>query len=164
MIHLSMIRAGSILALFSALLIGGCSGYRAPLIQLTSVTMTEESEEASVFTFELELQNPNLEPIELREFQYRLTLNGQEVYVGRRAASTTLHSEALQTIELPAVVRYQLLGWTRSDRPQTLSYELRGTLLYVTPGELAEILLDIGVRRPKVTFAKVGRLDLAEGR
>ena len=91
-------------------------------------------------------------------------MNGQEVYVGRRAASTTLHSHALQTIELPAVVRYKQLGWTQRDRPQSLSYELKGTLLYETPGELAEILLDIGVRRPKVTFAKVGRLNLIEGR
>ena len=126
--------------------------------------MTEESEEAVAFTFELELQNPNPEPIELREFHYRLSMNGQEVYVGRRAASITLHAHALQTIELPAVMRYHLFGWTRRDRPQSLSYELKGTLLYMTPGELAEILLDIGVRRPTVTFAKVGRLDLIEGR
>ncbi len=160
----SIPKAVSIFVLLSALMLCGCSGYRAPTIQLTSVTMTEESEEATAFTFKLELQNPNPEPIELREFHYRLSMNGREVYVGRRAASTTLHSHALQTIELPAVVRYEKLGWTQRDRPQTLSYALKGTLLYETPGELAEILLDIGVRRPKVTFAKVGRLNLIEGR
>lgn len=164
MIYRSIPNVGVTIALLSALMICGCSGYRSPSIQLTSVRMNEESEEASVFTFELELQNPNPEPIRLREFHYRLRMNGQEVYVGRRAASTTLHSHALQTIELPAVVRFQLLGWTRRERPQSLSYELTGTLLYETPGELAEILLDIGVRRPKVTFAKVGRLDITEGR
>ena len=164
MIYRSIPKAVSTFVQLSALLLCGCSGYRAPTIQLTSVTMTEESEEATALTFKLELQNPNPEPIELREFHYRLSMNGREVYVGRRAASTTLHSHALQTIELPAVVRYEKLGWTQRDRPQSLSYALKGTLLYETPGELAEILLDIGVRRPKVTFAKVGRLDLIEGR
>ena len=155
-LRLALVFGTSLLILF----LGGCSSYRPPSIQLMGVTIAEESDEAITLSFELELQNPNTEPIELREFRYEVSLNGQVVYSGRRAAGTTLHSRSVQHLNLPGVARYELLGWTRQTRPRIVDYQLSGTLLYLTPGELAEILLDTGVRRPTVNFSQVGQLTL----
>lgn len=147
--------------LFGGLLwAGGCSGYRPPSIQLVAVRLIEQTEEAAAFHFDLILENPNDEPIELREFRYVLRLDDVTVYVGRRAAGTTLHPETGNHISLPAVVRYDTMGWSNRSLPPAVEYHLSGELLYVTPGELAEILLDTGVRKPRVRFSRAGRLDL----
>lgn len=139
---------------------GGCSRYRPPSIQLVSVRLIEQTEEAAAFHFDMILENPNDEPIELREFRYTLNLDNANVFVGRRAAGTTLHPETGNQISLPVVVRYDTMGWSNRTLPPAVEYQLSGELLYVTPGELAEILLDTGVRKPKVRFSRAGRLDL----
>ena len=151
-----------IILFFGLLFAGGCSGYRPPSIQLVAVRLIEQTEEAAAFHFDLILENPNDEPIELREFRYSLNIDGVNVYIGRRAAGTTLHPETGNHISLPAVVRYDTMGWTNRSLPPAVEYQLSGELLYVTPGELAEILLDTGVRRPKVRFNRAGRLELPE--
>ena len=89
-----------------------------------------------------------------------LSVDDVTVYVGRRAAGTTLHPETGNHISLPAVVRYDTMGWSNRSLPPAVEYHLSGELLYVTPGELAEILLDTGVRKPRVRFSRAGRLDL----
>ena len=55
---------------------------------------------------------------------------------------------------MPAVVPFKRAGWT--GPPAQFRYEITGTLLYVTPGEFAEILLDTGLRRPKASFTMSG--------
>ena len=144
---------------FALLLATGCAGYRPPSIQLVGVRLVEQSDEAATFQFDLELKNPNDEPIELREFRYTLRLNDRDVFVGRRAATTTLQPGTVNQDSLPTVIRYETMGWTSRALPETVEYQLSGTLLYVTPGELAEILLDTGVRKPTVRFSRSGRLE-----
>ena len=46
--------------------------------------------------------------------------------------------------------------------PESFTYRLGGTLEYVTPGEIAEILLDTGLRRPKVIFAATGSVETVD--
>lgn len=140
----------------------GCSTYKPPSIQLVQVSLAERSPEAAAFHFMLEIQNDNSEPIELREFRYRLDLNGQEIFTGRREVGTTLLAQSTKRIALPGVVRFEAAGWTAQAFPQVVNYRLSGTLLYVTPGELAEILLDTGVRRPEVHFVSTGNLELGQ--
>ena len=138
----------------------GCSSYRPPSIRLVGVRLVEQTDEAAAFHFDLVLENPNDEPIELHEFQYKLLLDGTQVFQGRRAATTTLQPDTISQIALPAVVRYEVMGWSDRTLPAEVDYQLSGGLLYVTPGELAEILLDTGVRRPTIQFNRAGRLDL----
>ena len=151
---------GAFVTVIALLMAGGCTGYRPPSIQLTGVRLIERSDEAAAFHFDLELQNPNTEPIELREFRYTLSLDGTAVFTGRRAATTTLHSGAGNLASLPAVVRFETMGWSNGLLPDAVEYQLSGTLLYITPGALAEMLLDTGVRKPIVRFNREGRLEL----
>lgn len=143
--------------------LGGCTSYRSPSIQLVDVRMVDRSDEAAAFHFDFDLENPNEEPIELREFRYTLSVDGTRVYEGRRAASTTLQPGTTNRVELPAAIRYALVNWQASTLPESVEYRLTGTLVYVTPGELAEVLLDTGVRRPTASFSTAGRLTFAAG-
>lgn len=141
----------------------GCAGYRPPSIQLADVRLSERSSEAAALEFDLVLENPNAEPIELREFRYSLSLDGRHVYEGRRAAFTTLHPGVESRITLPGVVRFDSMGWADDALPPAADYRLSGNVMYVTPGALAEILLDTGVRRPKTGFTRRGRLEFVSG-
>jgi hypothetical protein len=58
-------------------------------------------------------------------------------------------------------VRLAELGWDPHTLPPHAQYSVNGTLEYVTPGDIAQILLDTGVRKPKVTFGGAGELALA---
>jgi hypothetical protein len=130
--------------------------YKSPTIEVTGAELVEVSEEALAFAFTLDMQNPNREPLELIQFDYRLSVDGQSVYSGRRAAGASLSATGEQQVTIPAVVRHDQMGWDGGTVPSELKYALRGSVLYITPGEIAEILLDTGVRRPRAGFGASG--------
>jgi hypothetical protein len=43
---------------------------------------------------------------------------------------------------------------------RAVPYRLSGTLQYITPGALAELLFDTGVSQPDVSFVQSGTIDL----
>ncbi len=138
----------------------GC-GQRSPRVAVAAVTLGDSSDEALVLQFQLDLVNRGSEPLELREFRYRLSVDGKQVFQGRRAAEATLGASATRRMGVPAVLRYDRVGWTATDRPAEVPYTMSGSLLYVSPGELAEILFDTGVRKPTVDFGGKGTIRLS---
>jgi hypothetical protein len=149
-----------VLMLLSVLPLAGCSGFRSPAASVTEVAITEVSDEAMVLTFAVDLKNPNDAPLELHEFRYRLSVDGTQVYAGRRAGGATLGAAQSQRLVLPAVVPYDLAGWSAGDHPPHIDYAFRGRLLYNAPSTIAQLLFDTGVRRPKSSFSKRGQLRL----
>ncbi len=146
-----------LVVVLSVALSAGCSAYRAPTITVIGAELTERSAEADVWAVELRMENANAEPLELLEFDYRFEVDGRTVYEGRRAAEATLSMRGTKTITLPAVVRYDRCSEAAARVLAGHRWSLRGSLLYVTPGEIAEVLLDTGVRTPSVGFAGDGR-------
>ena len=140
----------------------GCSAYRAPSVSVVESAVTDRTDEAIQLQFDLRLENPNDEPIELEEFRYAVNIDGRPVYEGRRAAQATLSRNGSATLQVPAVIRYDHVDWAPDSPPANAAYRLSGRLLYVTPGELAQTLLDLGVRRPKVGFNARGEVDLSQ--
>ena len=134
----------------------GCSIRRPPLIALTGVTVAESTAEATALRFHLELVNPNPEPLRLREFRYTLLVDGTPVYRGRRAAEATLSAGGTRQMAIPAVVASTAIGTAVE-----LRYTLIGSLEYLSPGELAEILFDTGVQRTRVSFQESGMVILS---
>ncbi len=63
----------------------GC-GHRSPTVAVAAVTLGDSSDEALVLQFQLDLVNLGSEPLRLREFRYRLSIDGKPVFRGRRAA------------------------------------------------------------------------------
>jgi hypothetical protein len=135
----------------------GCSAYRPPTLEIAGVTVAERSPEATRVDFEVELTNPNDEPLELRTFTYTLNVDGHTVFNGRRSAEATLARKSTRRIVLPAVITTDAAVGPGPE----YRYQLRGSLLYITPGELAEILLDTGLRKPRVRFSREGVVEIA---
>lgn len=137
-------------------LLGGCSSYEAPNLKVMEARVTERSGEGVVLTFTIDAENPNEESLPLRDVQYRVTLDGREVFSGKRSAEATLRRYGTQQIRLPAVVAMSEPGASAA----AANYRIEGTLWYTTPGEIAEILFDAGVRQPSVGFSGEGKADL----
>jgi hypothetical protein len=147
------------LALIAMLATGGCQLYPSPNVEIDpTARLVERSQEAVRFDILLKLENPNDETLELREFKYSISVNGKRVYEGRRDPGANLAAGATKELELPAVVRYDALGWT--EVPPSTEWQLNGHLVYLEPERLAEVLLDTGIYRPKVRFNALGEVDL----
>ena len=63
-------------------------------------------------------------------------------------------------LTLPGVIDFETIGWSPSSGPRQVRYTVTGTLWYQTPSEIAQLLFDTGMRRPKVTFGKDGQMTL----
>lgn len=135
---------------------GGCSSYEAPNLKVVDARVSERSAEGVVLMFTIDAENPNEEGLPLRSVDYRVLLDGNEVFTGTRSAEATLRRYGTQQIRLPAVV-----AMTEPEaRDADANYRIEGTLRYITPGEIAEILFDAGVRQPSVGFSGEGKADL----
>ncbi len=138
-------------------LLGACSSYKAPELSVAEVRLKDETPSGYVLEFDLDTRNDNSEPLPLREVRYSLTLDGRPVFTGVRSAQATLRRFGTQRISLPAAVA---LEPGESPPDGVIGYALVGELSYVTPGQIARILFDTRVRRPRVSFRKQGELDL----
>jgi len=137
--------------ILSAALLAGCSSVQTPVLEVTDARVTERSEHAVVVMFTIDAHNANEVELPLREADYGLWVDGQRVFHGRRSPEATLRRLGTQTFDLPAVVPLELASGAQ--------YELKGHVVYTTPGKLAEILFDAGFVRPTAPFADSGTLE-----
>lgn len=139
-----------------ALLATGCSSTKPPTFHIAGVQLREQNERGTELVFEIEAANPNGREVPLYEADYALVLNGQRVFQGVRTPEATLGRYAVQHFSLPVVVSADQMP------PGTqIPYRFEGTITYVMPGALAEILFDRELRRPKAVLSDSGTLDLS---
>ncbi len=151
----------SLLILLLALsAIPACTVYRDPVVSVVEAAVTETGDGLVGLGFTLVLENPNPQPLALHEFSYTLAMDGAPAYHGRWAASATLPANGTRQLTIPAIVRYDQLGWTAASAPSQARYDLVGHVFYLAPGDIAEILFDTGVRRPKAAFTAHGVVNL----
>ena len=134
--------------------LGGCSTYSAPGLRVSQVRVAERTEAGVVLDFALEATNRNEVELPLREVRYSVSLDGKEVFRGVRSPEASLRRLGTQTIHVPAVVPAADAG------ARTARYVLAGELGYITPGQFAQVLFDIKVRRPNVAFREEGDVEL----
>ena len=127
-------------------LVAGCSSFQDPTISVSGIEITESTDEAVAIEFTLDVENPNDEPIKLREFDYGLNVQGAHVYKGRWSAESTVRRNGHGSVTIPAVIRRADMSWQPGDYPEFFEYRLKGSLVYHTPGELAQNAP--GFRRP----------------
>lgn len=149
-----------IMMLPAVLLLTACSAFKAPAITVEGVSITEVTDDAMALAFAIDLQNSNDEPLELVEFRYTLSIDGTQVYAGRRRPDADVAARQTQRISLPAVIPFDRAGWTGGVRPPQAKYAVAGRIVYTAPSTIAQMLFDLGVRRPKSSFSKQGRLAL----
>lgn len=133
---------------------GGCSWYHAPELDVKDVTVAQETSQGMVLSFGLNATNENEVALPLKIVRYSLSLEGDRVFSGQRAAEATLRRKGTQRLLLPAAVGWEDVGGARPTGD--VRYRLSGEMSYVTPGQLAELLFDTGVRRPSVRFSEEG--------
>ena len=139
--------------------LAGCS-LLAPQVFVGDAQFVEASDEALRVDIQLDLMNLNNEPIELKQFDYTVSVDGRRIYSGRRAAQATLSALGEASVVLPAIVTYEAAGWTSAERPDTADWSINGSVLYLTPGALAEILLDTRFREPRAAFRGDGSVAI----
>ena len=150
------------MVLIAASLLGGCSLHSDPTIEVTGVALNERSDEALAFDVTLQMSNRNNVALELLDFDYVFAVDGKRVFHGRRSAEATLGATSDHMVTIPVVVRYDQVDWQQMP-PESFEYSLRGHVRYITPGQLAELLDDLGVRRPRAGFANRGRVIVNDG-
>lgn len=139
--------------------LAGCSAYRSPEIEVTGARVAQETSQGMVIDFTLNASNANEVDLPLERVTYTVRLNGERVFAGTRSAEATVRRLGTQGFVLPAAI-----DLTTFDPPAgEVPYEITGSVVYVTPGEIAQILFDVGVRRPRSTFRQRGTLDFGAG-
>jgi hypothetical protein len=143
------------LILLMTLLAAGCSAYDAPKIDVVGARITQETTDGVVIDFTLDATNTNEVDLPLERVRYALKLNGQRVFSGTRSAEATVRRLGTQQFTLPAAINLAEFVSPEGD----VEYELSGSVVYVTPGEIAQLLFDAGVRKPRSSFQQQGVLD-----
>jgi len=153
-----MIRAALmlLLALVAPALVG-CVGGERPTFTLERVLRTERAPDAAKIDFVFQGANPTDNPYPLREVTYTVRIDGRTVFRGQRLAQATLPPNDTQTFTIPAPIPYAEVGRLAG---RTVPYEIAGTVAYLPPGPIAEILYDLGVQRRRVPFQEGGLLEI----
>jgi LEA14-like dessication related protein len=137
----------------------GCSSIRSPRFEVISIEEVERRDEAVVLNFTLTADNPNDAAIPLKQADYALSLDGARVFKGSRSAEAVVQRYGKQTIVLPVVVPADRFDLALFAQPGEIDYTLSGQIEYVTPGALAELLFDTGVRRPGASLGIRGVIE-----
>lgn len=135
----------------------GCDNPSAPRLEHSTATLTDRTPEGVSMAFTLDAYNDNEIPLPLRDFEYTVSIDGRDVFRGTRSAEATLRRKGVQQLRLPAVIALE----PGQEAPSGMQeFRVRGTLTYVTPGKIAELLFDSGVRVPTANFKTEGQIDL----
>lgn len=144
---------------FAALLLTGCgASYSAPKLRVTNATVTERTDAGVVLNITVEADNANEEALPLREVRYDVFVGDRKVFSGNRSPEATLRRFGTQQVTLPAVIA---LAPGESAPAGSANYRIQGTLVYVTPGSIAEILFENDIRKPTISFSDGGQVDLS---
>lgn len=134
----------------------GCSA-EPPALRIADARVVERTGDTVVLAFTIEGDNPNEIELPLRFAEYSLEIDGKRVFEGERSPEATLRRLGNQAFILPAPVPMSSLAGSAGQAP----YRISGTLGYIAPGQIAEVLFDLGVSKPTVGFAFAGTVDLA---
>jgi len=118
---------------------------QSPSAAVQSVELTEVSEAGAAAHVVVELTNPNDVPLPLPIANYRVRL-GETDYKGDSHPNATIPANGSQRIALPFAVSGQPGG----------KYRVTGSITYRPPGEIRQLLTDIGIPLPWITLNASG--------
>lgn len=158
-------------AALTAFAVAACSPYKAPTLTVADAKATQETDAGLALAFTLDARNENNVALPLREVRYELDISDSDqdsslkrVFTGIRSPEASIRRLGEQPVVLPTVIRLRDENGNPLPRPVGIhAFRLWTKLTYITPGALAEVLFDTGVRRPDVTITQTGRLDFGPG-
>ena len=124
----------------------GCSSTSPPRLTVGAARIVDATTDGSKGSFELFAENPNRDPLLLRDILYVIEVDGNKVFEGRRAAGATLSGFGGQTLTVPFV--------TTSANLLAPGAKIRvsGDLEYTETGAMAKTLMDAGLSDPSEGF------------
>ncbi len=136
-------------------LLAACTSYRAPVLTVAETRVRESAPTGVVVEFLVDAENPNAEPMPLREVRYAMEVDGRRVFECVRSPEATLRRFGTQRLVLPVVLPLA----PGASPPSASSVTLSGILSYIAPGRWAETLFDTGVSRPEASFTTSAPVD-----
>lgn len=121
----------------------------SPKITVTSVDLVEVGEEASELAIRLSLHNDADVPVKLDMWSYHLQAAGA-TYSGRWSAGITVPPMETVNASIPAVIPN-----SASPGPKC-AWSSGGSVTYLAPSRIAEVLFELGLNRPSTTFSGRG--------
>ena len=137
----------------------GCSRPGPPRFEAVGVTRAGASDEGVELVFRIAAINDDPDPLPLRKVTYSLSLEGAEVFSGVRSPETTVSRFETHEFDLPALVPASY-----DTRTDPVPYRLSGSVTYLTPGKLAEVLFESDILVPEASLNLAGEIDFAGGR
>lgn len=153
------LRACGPASIFMLATLGGCMTLQDPRVTVRSASEAERTDEAIVLDVAVEIENPNAEPLDLREVEYLLSLDGKAVFRARRAGGAAVSPHGTRTLTIPAVIPLAAVEREDADGPAA-TWRLQGTILYLPPGEIREIFFDAGLYRPRTGLRGEGPMAM----
>jgi hypothetical protein len=154
MVQSKRIQAAAGLVLAAAMLVGcgsenklAPSWVNDPQVSVDAVELTGRSDLGAAMQVVVTLTNPNEDALPLVGASYKVAINGA-IYQTRTNPNAELPGSGQVTVRLPAAIR---------GMPED-GYTVNGTIRYKPPGQLREVMTDLGVPLPSVSFTGSGRL------
>lgn len=148
--------------MFAMVLIAGCASTRDPIVVVSDAAAGEKSAEALRLNFTLDLDNPNQQSLRLAELDYRVKIDGRQVFQGTRSAEATLASADHRRMVIPAIIPYEAMGWSADQLPPTVRFSISGKLSYLTSDELSRTFREIGFPPPSAKFSREADVVLTQ--
>lgn len=130
----------------------GCTSYAPPTFRVVGVEVAERSTDATVLNVTLDGANGNEIPLPLFDVRYEVSIDGRRVFEGRRQPEATLPANGGQRIVLPVAVPEQDVAQLGPGPLTGRDLRITGSVVYVLPGSIAELLFDSRLRRPRARF------------
>jgi hypothetical protein len=92
--------------------------------------------------------NKSQTPIPLRRLEYTVSIDGGVPVTVTRSALATVHSQTVQTLELPV-----------PSAPGAKTYAVTGELVYVPARKFWKVMYDEEIYRPGVSFSFQGEIE-----
>ncbi len=136
----------------------GC-GHTPPTFEVVGARLAERTDDGVVLHFDLDATNTNQDELPLEVANYSLSIDGKRVFTGRRSPEATLRRFGTQRITLPAAIPLEDPAEGDALTTGLHRYRLEGSITYLAPGVLADVLFDARVYRPSTRFRDQGQID-----
>lgn len=124
---------------------------------VSSVSITEATDDAVVATFVLSAENPGDEALLLKSATYDVSVAGVRTSV-RRSPEASLRATGGQQIILPVALKMDRAA--RAAAGSAAAYSISGSLAYLSPGVVAQQMEEWGIYAPSASFAGSGTINL----
>jgi hypothetical protein len=137
----------------AAMLLCGCAVVKRPPANVTSVAVTEQTDQGGRIEVVVDLVNPNDDtPLPMPRAIYTVTVGDDKTFHFEQIPAATLPAAGVQTLTLPA-------AFADAAPLAGQPYRVTGRVEYTPPGEIRRILTDSGLPLPSSPFSAQGTLQ-----